>query len=172
MTTSLHIQKRKLQNLNAHHSHYNGLEETLLQFALSFIPLIELTEVQFLFNGRELDDESTVEECNLQEDSCVNVTFVRNEGQFSTQQRSRPAMRNQQYYRAMQNREVEQDMFDYCIQCVTPGMLMVLIGWLLLIVIFVRVLLPDYFNTGADIFITILLLLYMVSLIKVFILSR
>ncbi|ELP87247.1 hypothetical protein EIN_094740 [Entamoeba invadens IP1] len=122
--------------------------------------------IAFLFMGQELEDNHTAFESGLQEGSCVVVNFFRNMGGA---QRSVPTYRNYQNQRAEQAMENSEECMDVLLQCVTPSTLYAFVGLLFLIIMVIRILVPEIFTVASDLVITCLLLFYLFALIKMFV---
>ncbi|KAL7721704.1 Ubiquitin-like domain-containing protein [Entamoeba marina] len=125
--------------------------------------------IMFLFMGNELGDYDTIQDCHINDGDCIIVMISPNDSNIP--RRAHQTGRNIQMQRAQHQQSVEQNFIDVVMNWITPGILFVIVGWIFLIVLILRVAFPNFFNFGSDVFLILLLVLYIFMLLKVFIVS-
>ncbi|EDR24920.1 hypothetical protein EDI_174160 [Entamoeba dispar SAW760] len=128
-------------------------------------------DIIFLFMGNELGDDLTVEQCRITEGSCIIVSFIKNTDGHN-QQRPAPRTFNYQYQRAEHIQRDSEECIELMMECITPSTLFMFFGLILIGLILGRLFFPLLFTKGSDFVITLLLIIYVISLFKFFIIRR
>ena len=127
--------------------------------------------IRFIYLGNELFDESTVEQSGLEEGSCIIVQFQRNvDGR--NPRRSAPRQMNYQNQRALHIQQNSDEMINMAMDMCTPNCVFMLMGIMLIILWCIRFAFQDLFSKGSDILIGILNILYLIVLIRYFIVQK
>ena len=119
--------------------------------------------------GRELDDESTASECQLQQGSCIIVNFVPNINGRAPRRQQPPSTFNIQHQRAEEIQVNSDELVEICMTCCTPSVVMMLSGLFLVFIWIIRMVYKENFSIATDVVIGILNIIYIVVLVRYFI---
>ncbi|GAB1225026.1 hypothetical protein ENUP19_0240G0021 [Entamoeba nuttalli] len=128
-------------------------------------------DIIFLFMGNELSDDLTIQQCKITEGACIVVDFFKNTDGHN-QQRPAPRTFNYQYQRAEHMQRTSEECMELTMECITPATLFMFFGLILIGLILCRLCFPLLFNRGSNLIITLLLIIYIISLFKFFIIRR